>query len=636
MERECFQDVEVAKLLNDVFVCIKVDREERPDIDSTYMAICQIMTGSGGWPLTIIMAPDRKPFFAATYIPKTTQFNMIGMLDLIPQIREAWRNRKQEAKEVSDQVLMRLKSMQTSAGSGRLGKERIQEAYRLLVLSFDQKYGGFGSAPKFPSASNLLFLLHYWKRTGQKTAIKMVEQTLRAMRSGGIYDQVGFGFHRYSVDSQWLVPHFEKMLYDQALLAMAYIECYQATGNEEYENTAKEILEYVTRNMISQEGGFYTAEDADSEGKEGRFYMWTEDELREAMDKDQADFAVAVFGVTKRGNFIGEEQAEDGENIFRLSKSPAEIAAERDSSIDEVRSRMSKALSTLRAHRDKRVHPAKDDKILTDWNGLMIAAFAKAAQVFDDKKYLQTARNSADLLLGKMLTASGKLLHRYRLGEASVEGFLEDHAFLVWGLIELFEACFETKYLQSAVDLTDTMLKGFADRTSGGFYMTSEGSEEMLVRIKQATDGALPSGNSVAVLNLLRLAKLTADPVYEDCAAKTLQVYSKALSDMPEAHTFMMMALDFMYGPSNEVIVTGIPNAEDTKSMLKALRRRYAPHSVMLFSPIGQEKSEETPYLNRLADHKSISSRATAYVCQNHVCKQPTDKLDKLLEMLYT
>jgi len=636
MERECFQDVEVAKLLNETFVCIKVDREERPDIDNTYMAICQIMTGSGGWPLTIIMAPDRKPFFATTYIPKTTRFNMIGILDLVPQITEAWRNRKQETKEISEQVLARLKSLQTGASLGSLGKERIHEACQALALSFDQRYGGFGTAPKFPSACNLLFLLRHWKRTGQKTAIRMVEQTLRAMRSGGIYDQVGFGFHRYSVDAQWLVPHFEKMLYDQALLAMAYIECYQATGNEEYERTAKEILEYVTREMISQEGGFYSAEDADSEGKEGRFYVWTEKEIRESMTEDEASFAMAVLGVTKKGSFRGEEQGEDGESIFRLAKSLEEMAAEESGSVNEVRNRISKMLPILRMHRDKRVHPAKDDKILTDWNGLMIAAFAKAAQVFDEEKYLETARNSADFVLKKMTAASGKLLHRYRLGEASIEGFLEDYAFLVWGLIELFEACFETRYLKSGVDLTNTMLKDFVDRTSGGFYLTSEGSEEMLVRTKQASDGALPSGNSVAVLNLLRLAMLTADPVYEEYAAKTVQAYSKALSDMPEAHIFMMIALDFMYGPSKEVIVAGIPNAEDTRNMLKALRRRYTPHSVVLSSSIAHEKPGETRYMNRLANYKAIDGKATAYVCQNRVCKQPTNKLDELLRMLDT
>lgn len=636
MEKECFQDAEVARLLNEAFVCVKVDREERPDIDTVYMAICQILTGSGGWPLTIIMTPDRKPFFAATYVPKTTRFNMTGMLDLIPRIREAWKSKKQETEKISEQVLMQLESMQTDAGHTRLEKEKIHEAYQLLTLSFDEQHGGFGTAPKFPTAHNLLFLLRYWKRTKQEHAIRIVEQTLKAMRSGGIYDQVSFGFHRYSVDAQWLVPHFEKMLYDQAMLAMAYIECYQATGNQEYEKTAKEILEYVTREMTSKEGGFYSAEDADSEGKEGKFYLWTEDEIRKAINADQANLAITVFGVTKRGNFRDAEQTGDGRNILRLVKPPKEIAAKKGISQEEIHDQISNVLSILRTYRDRRVHPAKDDKILTDWNGLMIAAFAKAAQVFDEEKYLQAARNSADFLLGKMKTANDRLLHRYRLGEASVDGFLEDYAFLIWGLIELFEACFETRYLQYAVDLTNIMLKDFSDKNRGGFYSTSEKSDQILVRMKQTYDGAIPSGNSVAVLNLLRLARLTAESTYEEYAAKTIQAFSKTLSDMPEAHIFMMIALDFAYGPSYEVVVTGATNTEDTRSMLKTLKRQYTPHSVLLYRPIEQKTSEATYYLNRLADYKPINGRATAYVCQNRICKQPTNKLDKLLDMLNT
>lgn len=635
MEKESFEDQEVARLLNKAFVCIKVDREERPDIDCIYMSVCQLMRGSGGWPLTIIITPDKNPFFAATYIPKTSRFGVIGMLDLIPQIREIWQTRRHEAESIGKRVRTSLAETEKGVQGASLGKDKIDEVYGSLVLNFDEKHGGFGTAPKFPTPHNMLFLLRYWKRTKQKLALAMVEKTLRAMRAGGIYDQIGFGFHRYSTDARWLLPHFEKMLYDQALLAIAYVECFQATGNEEYKQTAQEIFEYVMRDMTSPDGGFYSAEDADSEGEEGKFYLWTEEQIRNALSQNgAADLATKIFSIKRCGNFEETAKTENGKNILHYSKSPEELAREIDMPLNEFQNRLSSMRSTLFMHREKRVHPQRDDKILADWNGLMIAAFAKAAQVFDEEKYLLAARKSADFILKKMRDKKGRLYHRYRQGEVYVDGFLDDYAFLSWGLIELYEACFETKYLQSALELTETIMEGFWDKSLGGFYQTIEDAEALL-RKKQIHDSALPSGNSVATLNLLRLARLIANTAYEEHANETIQVFSKTIADVPEAHVFMLLALDFALGPTYEIVVVGNPDTDDTKSMLKTIRKHYAPNAVVLFRT--SEETTETPaILKHVADYKPIDGKATAYVCQNQTCKQPTNNVDKLIELLNT
>ncbi len=636
MEKESFEDEEIARLLNEAFVCVKVDREERPDIDSVYMTVCQLMTGSGGWPLTIIMMPDKTPFYAATYIPKTSRLGLTGMLDLIPQIRQVWQARRHEAENIGMQVKTSLTETEKSLQGTSLGKDKIDEAYESLVLNFDQKHGGFGIAPKFPTPHNMLFLLRHWKRTKQKLALEMVEKTLRAMRAGGIYDHVGFGFHRYSTDARWLVPHFEKMLYDQALLAMAYVECFQATGNEEYKQTAQEILEYVMRDMTSPEGGFYSAEDADSENEEGKFYQWTEEQIRNALlQNEDADLATRIFSIKRQGNFEETAKMETGKNILHYSKSPEELAREASMPLNEFQNRLSSIRSKLFVYREKRVHPQKDDKILADWNGLMIATFAKAAQVFSEERYLLAAKKSADFILKKMRDKKGRLYHRYRQGEVYVTGFLDDYAFLSWGLIELYEACFETRYLQSALELTETTMEGFWDKAEGGFYQTAEDAEEILSRTKQIYDGAVPSGDSVATLNLLRLSRLVANTAYEEHAAKTIQVFSRTIADAPEGHVFMLLALDFVLGPTYEIVVVGNPDNDDTENMLKTIRKHYSPNVVVLFRP-SKETTETPTILKHIAEYKPIDGKATAYVCQNQICKQPTNNMDKLIELLNT
>jgi uncharacterized protein YyaL (SSP411 family) len=636
MEKESFEDAEVAGLMNDLFVSIKVDREERPDIDGIYMTVCQMMTGRGGWPLTIIMTPDGKPFYAATYIPRETRFNQIGMLELVPRIEQVWEERKDEVENSAEKVSKLLGQVPEGGVSGEeLGEEVLAAAYGQLARSFDDRYGGFGSAPKFPTPQNLLFLLRYWKRTGDERVLQMVEKTLRSMRFGGIYDHIGFGFHRYSTDRKWLVPHFEKMLYDQAMLAMACTEAYQATGRDEYQETVRQIFEYVLRDMTAPEGGFYSAEDADSEGEEGKFYLWTEEEIRPVLSAEESALVIRVFNVEERGNFAEEATGKTtGRNILYLEEPFSAIAADLDIDYAELRDRVESARRKLFAVRERRVHPHKDDKVLTDWNGLMIAALAKAAQAFDEPRYAEAAGRSADFVLANLRDSTGRLLHRYRGGEAAIPGFLDDYAFLVLGLTELYEATFQLRYLRTALDLNTDMVRLFWDEKSGGFYFTADDAENLLFREKQIYDGAVPSGNSVAMLNLLRLGRMIADPGLEKRAAQLGGAFSAQVLQAPSAHTQLMVALDFGMGPSYEVVVVGDERADDTRAMLKAIRKQFVPNKVLLFRP-GDVKS---PEISKLAEftrqQRSIKGKATAYVCLDYQCKLPTTDVEETLKLL--
>ncbi len=444
MEKESYEDEEVAKLMNDVFVSIKIDREERPDIDGIYMKVCQAMTGSGGWPLNIIMTHDKKPFFAATYLPKESKFGRQGMMEIIPQIRDIWKKNRGGAEALAAEVISFLKDKQ-KAGE-ELKEDVLHVAYEQLLEAFDEQNGGFGSAPKFPTPHNLTFLLRYWKRTGDLMALRMVERTLSAISMGGIYDHVGFGFHRYSTDAGWLVPHFEKMLYDQALLAIAYTEAYQATGNVEFKRIASEVFTYVLRDMTSREGGFFSGEDADSEGVEGKFYVWTGIEMDSVLG-EESELMKKVFSINKYGNLMEEENT--GINILHQSKTLSELSVDLKLSVNELYRRTGNAKQKLFAAREKRVHPGKDDKILADWNGLMIAALAKGASAFDKPEYADAACRAADFILSRMRGQDGRLFHRYRDDEPAVMAFLDDHAFLTWGLIELYEATFMVSYLRA-------------------------------------------------------------------------------------------------------------------------------------------------------------------------------------------
>jgi uncharacterized protein YyaL (SSP411 family) len=635
MAHESFEHPEVARLMNGAFVSIKVDREERPDIDNVYMSACQVMTGSGGWPLSIIITPDKKPFFAATYIPREGRFGLIGMMELIPHIKELWTTRRGEALSLSNEIATVLQKTSQDISGEELDEATLEFAYEQLAKRFDGQNAGFSSAPKFPTPHNLLFLLRYWKRSGNKAALDMVKKTLQAMRCGGIYDHVGFGFHRYSTDSQWLVPHFEKMLYDQAMLAMAYTEAYQATEKEDYGKTAREIFTYVLRDMTTPEGGFCSAEDADSEGEEGKFYLWTQEEVRQALGNKEADFVAKVFNIEKDGNFA--EQAtgrKSGANILHLRKALVELASDLNLSQQDLQAHLELIRQKLFAYREKRVHPMKDDKILTDWSGLMIAALAKGAQAFNEPEYAEAARRAADFILGNMRKPDGRLWHRYRDGQAGVEANLDDYAFLVWGLIELYEAIFDARYLEVALALTSDMVRHFWDEDGGGFYLTPDDGESLFVRKKEIYDGAIPAGNSVAMLNLLRLGRMTANSDLEEKAAKIGSAFSGSVKQSPSAHTQLMVALDFGIGPCYEVVIAGNVQAEDTKAMVKALRARFLPNKVVLLNPNGRESPEIAKLAEFTKNQPSIDGRATAYVCLNYNCKLPTTDINKMLELL--
>lgn len=634
MERESFESDDVAGLMNETFVSIKVDREERPDIDGIYMTVCQMMTGSGGWPLTIIMTPEKKPFFAATYIPRANKWGRAGMLDLVPRIREIWAQRQDEIQMSADQITEALMQSGAHSSGDDLRQDTLRKAFEHFSQNFDEFHGGFGNAPKFPTPHNFLLLLRYWKRSNDPKALQMVEETLRAMRAGGIYDHLGFGFHRYSTDPRWLVPHFEKMLYDQALLAMAYTETYLETGREEYRRTAEEIFTYVLRDMTSPEGGFYSAEDADSEGKEGLFYLWTRQELESVLTSEEADFAIKVFNVRAEGNFVDQiEGGQTGENILHVT-SFEQIPKDLRMPESDFLAKLESIRSKLFLHREKRIHPHKDDKILTDWNGLMIAALAKGARAFDRPDLAEAAARAARFFAERMGVADGSLLHRYRDGAAGITGHLDDYAFLIWGLVELYQTTFATTHLRMALALTDYMLEHFWDMDAGGLYVASDEGESLLVRQKENYDGAVPSGNSVAMLNLIRLARITGNAELEQKAVQLGRAFSGNVRQMPAAHTQMLVAVDFALGPSFEVVVAGVPSANDTAALLKSLRSHFLPNVVTLLRPAGEDDPEISKIAPYTKQQLPVRSSAAAYVCVNHACNAPTTDPAAMLKLL--
>ncbi len=619
MEHESFEDNSVAALMNATFINIKVDREERPDIDGVYMSVAQAITGRGGWPLTILMTPDRKPFFAGTYIPKESRYGQMGMMDLIPRVAQSWRDDRDGIVYSAEEITQAVHRNFSDRPPGEaLGEETLTRAFEQLRRRYDADLGGFGTAPKFPTPHNLLFLLRYWKRSGNAQALEMVETTLQAMRSGGIWDHVGYGFHRYSTNRQWLLPHFEKMLYDQALMAMAYTEAYQATGDAQYRETAELIFEYIQRDMTSPEGIFYSAEDADSvnrlgEKEEGAFYVWSESELREALRDEDATFARRAFGTTTEGNFADEATGQPtGDNVLHRPATPGGDAER----LEAIRQRLFDV-------RERRLRPLLDDKVLTDWNGLMIAALSKAAVAFDEPRYAQQASRAADFFLSTMRTTDGLLLHRYRNDDAGITAHLDDYAFLVWGLFELYEATFNEYYLDEALNLHRTMNEHFADEDGGGYFFTADGSEALLFRQKEFYDGAIPSGNSVAMLNGLRLSRVTGDVDLERAADNVGSAVAE-LNAQPASHAFMMTAVDFAVGPSLEVVIAGERDGTDTDQLVSTFRQLYAPNAVALLRSPG---TGDAPLIG-LAPFTEFqiaqNGRATAYVCERQTCQAPT------------
>ena len=633
MEKESFEDPQVASLLNKVFIPIKVDREERPDIDQLYMSVCQAVTGTGGWPLSVVLTPDRKPFFAGTYFPKESRFGRTGLVELIPKIDRLWKDNRGELLESADKILGFLQQP-VQVDFIELDESIIEKAYHQLSGRFDPSRGGFGTAPKFPSPHNLLFLLRYWHRTGERRALEMVEKTLQEMRLGGIFDQIGFGFHRYSTDASWILPHFEKMLYDQAMLVMAYVEAFQATGKTEYAQTAREVLDYILRDMTSPEGGFYSAEDADSEGEEGLFYLWKMKDFQEHLEEGSELFS-SIFNLAEGGNFFDEgTKMKTGRNILYLQKPLQEYAPEMDLEGEEILSFWEKSRQLLFDIREKRIHPLKDDKILTDWNGLMIAALAKAAAALGESGYSQAARSAVDFIWNNLRDENGSLLKRYRDGEAGQPAHLDDYVFLIWGLIELYESELEPEFLEKALELNNQMLERFWDHDFGGLFLATEDQTDLIVRRKEIYDGAIPSGNSVAALNLLRLGRMLSNPNLEEKANQIGQVFSDQISQTPLGYTQFLSALLFALGPTFEVVIAGERNAQGTDQFLEALQCNYFPNKVLLFHPKGDERGKITHLAPFLESKGMVDGRATAYVCRDYTCKMPTSDPKQMLGLL--
>ena len=626
MEHESFEDPEVARLMNRTFINIKVDREERPDIDGLYMTVAQLLTGRGGWPLTIIMGPDQRPFFATTYVPRESHHGRPGMLELIPKVAEVWSTRRDEVSDSSDSILQALQgASQTRVGGPSLDESTLQQAYEELSERFDEQYGGFGSAPKFPSAHNLLFLLRYWLRSGEEPALQMVETTLREMRRGGVFDHLGYGFHRYSTDARWQVPHFEKMLYDQAMLILAYTETYQATETKFYADTAREILTYVLRDLRNPEGGFASAEDADSEGEEGKFYTWSYEELSSLLRPAELAELENLYDLQSGGNYREEATGEQtGTNILFMHPGGSGASGLSES----IRSK-------LLQHRARRIRPLKDDKILTSWNGLVIAALSRAGAVLREPAYLEAAERAAEFIWERLRTPEGRLLHRYRDGKAGISAYATDYAYLIWGLIELYEATFNSTYLRRTGELMELFIEDFWDEGGGGgFFLTADGAEQLLVRQRNDTDSALPSAGSVALLDLLKLARLLQNPDYEGKALALIGSTSRLVKSSPLAFTFLLSALDFQIGPSFEVVIAGDLSFPDTRKMLQDLRGAFAPNKVVLFRPAGVKRPEIAKLVPFTLFQTGVDGKATAYVCRDYTCQLPVTEGEQMLRLL--
>jgi len=635
MAHESFENMEVAELMNDTFVSIKVDREERPDIDGVYMQVAQMMTGRGGWPLTIVMTPDKKPFYVATYIPKEARYGQLGMMQLIPRLKEIWSTERENVDDIISQIEAALAKESPGVSDASVDLDSIVTAFSTFLQRFDKEKGGFGTAPKFPSPHNLMLLLRYWKRTGDEDALNMVETTLKEMRKGGIWDHIGLGFHRYSTDAQWLLPHFEKMLYDQAMLLHAYAESFEATGDAFYAEVAHDIIQYVIRNMTSPDGAFYSAEDADSEGVEGKFYVWSYEEIMSILNPQEFAAFARYFNIMKKGNFKEEATREDtGLNVPHMTDSLGVVAEEIGIATDLLEQLLEKARVKLFDVREKRVRPGRDDKILTDWNGLFIAALAKASRALGSAEYMEAAERAVEFILKKMISSDGRLFHRFRDGEVAVPAFLDDYAFLVWGLIELYETSFNPEHLELARDLTREQIRRFWDSERNGFFFTADDSEELLVRQKDAYDGAIPSGNSVSMMNLLRLSRLLGEEEFEVLSTRIPEAFSEIITRSPTGFSFMLSGLDYALGSSHEVVIAGKLDEENTQMLLGELRNRFLPNTVVLL----RSDKEVSKKLNDLAPfsrfYDRVNDKATVHVCINHNCMLPTNDAAQMLKLL--
>ena len=613
MGEESFEDEEVAEILNKDFVAVKVDREERPDVDSVYMTVCQAFTGAGGWPLTIIMTPDQRPFFAGTYYPKEARYGRPGLMELLSGVSKKWKKDKEKLIESSDDIVNALEGhFNAQNDPGELSRHTIERAMTLFEHQFDDNYGGFGKAPKFPTPHHLMFLLRYYDQEGDQKALEMAEKTLEQMYKGGMFDHIGFGFSRYSTDNKWLVPHFEKMLYDNALLTSAYLEAYQLTGKVLYKEVAEKTITYVLRELTDDKGGFYCAQDADSEGEEGKYYVFTPEEVTNLLGEEDGHYFNEYYDITKKGNF-------EGKSIPNLIRNVDLSHA------NEKINQLSKKVFEYRLHRTD-LH--KDDKILTSWNALMITAFAKAYKILREEKYKHAAEKAIRFIQDHLINENGRLLARYRKGEASYLAYLDDYAFFVWALMEMYEATFEAEYLKKAVDFNGEMMSYFWDDENDGFYLYGKDSEQLIARPKELYDGAMPSGNSVAAYNLIRLARLTGRKDMEELADRQLKVFTSSTAEYPLGYSFYLFALLFALYPSEEIVCI-MKNQKDLEALNQTISRSFMPSKTFLVITKDNEALIHD-IAAFTASYLLKDDQTTYYICQNNACAPPSHTLREL------
>jgi uncharacterized protein len=646
MERESFENEEIAALMNQHFVSIKVDREERPDIDSIYMQAVQALTQQGGWPMTVFLTPDGRPFYGGTYFPPDDRYYgrqmMPGFRRILQSMAEVYEHRRADVEEQARQITDYLNQLSSAplrskglASVATMPLELLNGASQALIAEFDAQHGGFGSAPKFPGTMSLEFLLrvHLHRLKGEigpadakqrYSELEVVERSLQHMANGGIYDHLGGGFHRYSVDAAWLIPHFEKMLYDNALLSRLYLHAYLVTSNPFYERVVRETLDYVIREMTSPEGGFYSTQDADSEGEEGKFFLWTPAQIEKALPPEEAAMFMLYYDVTKRGNF-------EGKNILHVEHDAQKVADMAQVSLEGLQESLKRSRARLFTVREQRVKPGRDEKILTSWNGLMLRSFAEAARYLDRPDYQQVAINNANFLL-QHLYKDGRLLRTYKDGRARLSGYLEDYAFLADGLLALYEASLDSRWFVEARKLMDEAISLFEDGQHGGFFDTGKDHESLVSRPKDIMDNATPAGNSVAADVLLRLAAFTGEEAYRKQADHYLQSLADVMVQRPQAFGHVLGALDFAISPSKEFAILGDPRAADTRALLQMLNERYLPNSVLACcSPADTQATQTIPLL---ANRPLKEGKATAYVCQNFACQAPVTSPEELKKLL--
>lgn len=630
MERESFENVTIAKVLNEHFVSIKVDREERPDVDGIYMAAVTALTGSGGWPMSVFLTPDLKPFYAGTYFPPDNRYGRPGFITILYGVLMAWQERRGEVLNTAEDLRRRL-AMQNNGyplPPGSLSPDLLAYAANQLSGEFDENFGGWSGAPKFPPCGAIMALLRHYGTTGDPEILHQVTFTLDAMARGGLYDHVGGGFHRYSVDEHWLVPHFEKMLYDNAQLAQAYVEAWQVTGNPFYRCIVEETLDYVLRDMRDPLGGFHSSEDADSEGQEGKFYLWTRRELEQALGAADAGLFCAQYSVREEGNFPSHEPYHAGQNILHRAQHPEKLAMETGLAQDALEEKLQGMQATLRERRLRRVRPGRDDKVLTAWNGLMISALAQAAQAFQEPRYLSAGMEAGQFILNHM-RRGGMLLRTHRQGKSQLPGYLDDYAFVINAFVDLYEATLDPSWAREAEALTETMICQFWSQEKRVFFYTSDVHSHLIVRSRHSVDGAEPSGNSIAALGLLRLGLLLQNEGYTAKARHLLEAHAALLERAPAAFLRMICAAGFMLHPPVEIVVAGPLDHPLTQDFLRYIRTHFIPFKIL--AGIRHAAHDLLPITR---EKPPVNGKPAAYVCRAFTCQAPVSSVEELDALL--